>query len=247
MGLRCASCGYDNDPTRVYCHSCGGRLERGADAPPPPTGFMHPTDAAKVRKPARVPWVRYVVAAFRLAILAALSAAVLLAVLPPRDLPPPVAVDEELAERLSALVAASAMADSPRAFRVPAADIDRWLVSSIAPPTEAGRFGFRAARVYAVPGSGQIRVGIEMESPVGWPLYFEGIFAPAPVDGRQRLAAQRYAVGRLPLPVSAAPLLEARFAEVAAALEVPLAQLSRASHIGVTPETVTLRWSGPAR
>jgi multidrug efflux pump subunit AcrB len=28
---------------------------------------------------------------------------------------------------------------------------------------------------------------------------------------------------------------------------VPLGQLARASHIGITPETVTLRWSGQPR
>ena len=83
MGLRCTSCGYDNDPTRVYCHSCGTRLERGGQAPPPPTGFTHPTDIHKMKKPRQpVEWGKYFGALLRLVVLSGLIAAVVLALLP---------------------------------------------------------------------------------------------------------------------------------------------------------------------
>lgn len=248
MGLRCASCGYDNDPTRVFCHSCGTRLERTGEAAPSATGFTHPTDVAKMRKPrSPVPWGKRLVALFRLAVLAGLLAVIVLAVRPPVAVPPPVPADENLARRLSDLVAASSGAGGTRSFRIPAADVNRWLVSSAALTDGEDRFGFKPERLYAVPGEGVIRIGVEVMSPVGWPVFFEGIFAPVPDGGGTGLEARGYAVGRLPFPAAAAPLLGHRFASLAGALRVPLGQLSRAEHIGITPETVTLRWSGQAR
>jgi len=246
MGLRCASCGYDNDPTRVYCHSCGTRLERGAQAAPAPTGFTHPTDVANMKKP-RQPreWGKFFGALFRFALLAALLAAVILALLPPHDLPAPVAPDEMLAGRLSALVATSAEADGTRAFTIPAADINKWLVTSVALKEQPDSLvKLRPERLYAVPGDGDLRVGLEAKLPVGPSLYFEGLFAPVPEGAGSGWQTRRFSVGRLPLPSFAGLLVERQLAGLASELSAPLAQLASASHIGITPETVTLRWSG---
>ena len=173
MGLRCTACGYDNDPTRVYCHSCGGRLERGGQAAPPPTGFTHPTDVIKMKKPRQpLAWREYAAALLRLLVLLGLIAAVVLALWPPRDVPPPVATDKDLAERLSALVAASAEADGTRAFGVPASDIGTWLASSVVLKEQDSLVKMKPERVYAVPGDGEMRVGIQTLLPMGLHLYF---------------------------------------------------------------------------
>lgn len=246
MGLRCASCGYDNDPTRVYCHGCGTRLERGTQAAPAPTGFTHPTDVAKMKKP-RQPreWGKFFGALFRFTLVVTLVAAVILALLTPRDLPAPVTPDETLAGRLSALVATSAEADGTRAFTIPAADINKWLVTSVALQEQPDSLvKLRPERLYAVPGDGDLRVGLEAKLPVGPSLYFEGLFAPVPEGAGTGWQTRRFSIGRLPLPSFAGLLVERQFAALASELSEPLAQLARASHIGITPETVTLRWSG---
>jgi len=248
MGLRCATCGYDNDPTRVYCHSCGGRLERGGQAAPPPTGFTHPTDVMKMKKPRQsLPWGKYAGALVRLLLLVGFIAAVVLVLLPPRDVPPPVAADQVLAERLSSLVANSSVADGTRAFTVPASDVATWLASSVVLKEQEGLVRMKPERVYAVPGDGEMRVGVETSLPVGLRLYFEGLYAPTPEAGGYGLTARRLSVGRLPLPWLAGLLVERQFESLGGALSVPLGQLARASHIGITPETVTLRWSGETR
>ena len=247
MGLRCTSCGYDNDPTRVYCHSCGGRLERGGQTAPP-TGFTHPTDVIKMKKPREpLPWRDYAAALLRLTVLAGLTGAVGLAFWPPRDVPPPVATDKDLAGRLSSLVAASAAADGTRAFSIPATDVGTWLASSVVLKEQDSMVKMKPERVYAVPGDGEIRVGIETSLPVGLHLYFEGRYAPTPKAGGYGLTARRLSVGRLPLPSLAGWLVERQFKTLGEALSVPLGQLAGASHIGITPETVTLRWSGRPR
>jgi len=246
MGLRCSNCGYDNDPTRVYCHSCGTRLERGAQTPAAPTGFTHPTDVAKMKKP-RQPreWGKFFSAFLRFAILVALVAAVVLAFLPPQNVPAPVAPDETMAGRLSALVADSAEANGTRAFTIPAADVNKWLATSVVlkeQPDAVVRL--KPERLYAVPGHGDLRVGLQAKLPIGPSLYFEGLFVPVPEGEGTGLKTRGYSVGRLPLPSFAGLLVERQFAALAGELSGPLAQLARASHIGVTPETVTLRWSG---
>jgi hypothetical protein len=248
MGLLCANCNYDNDPTRVYCHSCGTRLERGGQAAPPPTGFTHPTDVLKMKKPRQpVDWAKYLGALLRLFVLGGLVAAVVLALLPPRDLPAPVDSDRMLAQRLSSLVAASAGAGGIRAFSVPAGDINRWLVSSVALKEQEGIYNLKPERVYAVPGDGDVRVGVETKLPMGLNLYFEGNFAPVPEGNGCGVEARGYSIGRLPLPSVAGVLVQRQFDNLAEALAVPLGQLASASHIGITPEQVTLRWSGGSR
>ncbi len=249
MGLNCSSCGYDNDPTRVYCHSCGTRLERGGQAPPAPTGYMHPTDVAKMKKP-REPfaWGRSVVGIVRLFVLAGLAVAVVLALLPPRDLPVAVGPDTALAGRLTSLVAASAQAGGVRSFSVPAADINTWLVSSVVlQPQSEGMVRLDPQRVYAVPGQGNVRVGLETKFPVGPRLYFEGCYAPVAEGNGIALVPRSFSLGRLPLPAVAGILFRRQFGSLVDALAGPLGDLSAASSIVITPQSVTLRWSGSTR
>lgn len=247
MGLHCASCGYENDPTRVYCHSCGTKLERVASASPPPTGFTHPTDVLKMKKPrAPLAWGKYFGALAKLAVLGGLATAVVLALLPPYDIPPPVAADEGLSARLTGLLEDASSAAEPRAFALPAADINRWLVSGVALPGVDAPFKLRARRLYAVPGRGDLRVGLELVLPGAGHLFVEGDYAPVRKPGGYTLQPRRYSIGRLPLPVLLGWPVQKQMDGLAEALATPLGQFARASHIGIDPESVALRWSDPA-
>lgn len=245
MGIRCAGCGYDNDPTRVYCHNCGVRLERGAAATAPPTGFTHPTDVEKMKRPRTpLPWGKYFAFFFKLCAFAAVAAVSTAAFLPPRDVPPPVDPDTSLAERLSALVSDASSAGSPRSFAVPAADVSRWLVTVAKFASPEGFVRLDPKRVYAVQGDGTIRIGLEATLLGAADLYFEGDYAPAASGAGYSLQPVRYSIGRLPLPVALGWPVERQLAGLGDALAVPLSQLAKASHIGVTPEQLTLRWAG---
>lgn len=248
MALRCNDCGYDNDPTRVYCHNCGVRLDRGAAPAPPPTGFTPAAELAKLRKPrAPVPWGRYFRALGRLAVLAALVAGVVLALLPPRDVPPPVAPDEGLASRLSGLLGDASSADEARAFGLRAAEVNRWLVSTVQLEESSGVVKLNPRRLYAVPGEGRLRVGLEAGLPWQAPVFFEGDYVPVRDGAGYVLEPRGYSIGRLRLPVLLGWPVKKQFDALAEALAGPLGQLARASHIGITPENVTLRWSGSSR
>jgi hypothetical protein len=245
MSLHCAACQYDNDPTRVYCHSCGAKLERGAASPPPPTGFTHPTDVLKTSKE-RPPlaWSAGLAALVRLAVLGGLVWAVVLAFLPPHDIPAPVPADQDLADRLSALVADSSAPDGTRAFAVPAADVSAWLASNVTlHPADGALSYLNPERVYFVPRQGDFRLGLETAVPMGFRVYFEGVYAPVRDASGCTLQAKRLSIGRLPLPPVLDLLVRKQFESLRGALETPLGQLASADEILITPDAVNLRWS----
>jgi hypothetical protein len=246
MGLRCASCGHDNDPTRVYCHNCGTKLDRAAVVATPPTGFTHPTDVLKKGRRPTAGRGGLVGALAKLVILAALAAAVVLALLPPPDVPPPVVADEGLSARLNGLLDDASAATEPRAFALPAAEINRWLVSSVALRAIDAPLKLRPQRLYAVPGRGDLRVGLELALPGAGRIFLEGDYVPVRGPGGYTLRPRRYSIGRLPLPVLLGWPVQRQMDGLAGALAGPLEQFARASHIGIEPEAVALRWSDSA-
>jgi len=244
MGLPCTACGFDNDPTRVYCHSCGVKLDRVATTPPAPTGYTHPTDILKSKaRRAPVNWGGFFGLFAKLALLSALAAAVYLALLPPLGLPNPVKADAGLARRYSSLVEQSSFAVSSRGFGVPSEEINQWLVSSVQLQGEGGTFSLRPERVYAVPGDGSIRIGLETDLPGAGRTWFEGDFVPVRIGGSYTLRPRAYSLGRLPVPVPLGWFVANQLAGLRNALRVPLENLAAASEINVKPDKVSLSWS----
>lgn len=245
MAIRCTGCNYENDPTRVYCHNCGVKLERGGSAPPAPTGFTHPTDALKMKRPRTpVAWGKYFSFFFKFTIVAVLAAVVILALLPPRDVPPPAMPDQKLAQRWSGLISDAASADSARSFAVPALDVQRWLATVVQFQHPESPWNLDPKRIYASQGDGVIRVGIEASLFKVTDLYFQGDYAPVPAGAGYTFKPVGYSIGRLPLPLFFAWPVERQLFGLGDALAVPLSQLAKASRIDVTPQEITLRWAG---
>ncbi len=249
MGLLCPSCSFDNDPTRVFCHNCGIRLERGNYAPTPPTGFTTPSEVASFKKRRRpISWGQYFGALVRLLILGGLVTAIVLAFLPPPAVPPAVTANPDLVKRLSALLEDSARANSVRSFIIPSADVQVWMCSSVVlKESTGGIVTMKPERVYAVPEDNLIRVGLVTQLPLDLRWYFEGDYVPVREASGYRLEAKRFSVGRLPLPPFADLMVSRQLDGIALALSKPLGELARASHIGVTPQAITLRWGGRAQ
>lgn len=248
MGLLCNECGYDNDPTRVYCHSCGKRLERGAETVQPPSGFTHPTEVLKAARAKRsLTWGAHVSAVVKLLVLGALITGLVLALMQPTSVPPPVPKDEQLAARLSSLLADASSADSTRAFAVSAGEVNQWLVSVVEFQPPDSPMQLRPDRIFAVAGDGVIRAGLVAELPLAWPLYIQGDYAPVRGPNGYTLEPRGFSVGRLHLPVLLGWPVERQFAGLGEALSASLEALAKASNIEITPEAVNLRWSGSGR
>jgi hypothetical protein len=215
-----------------------------ATTPPAPTGYTHPTDILKAKaRRAPVNWGGFFGLFAKLALLSASAAAVYLVLLPPLGLPAPVKADAALARRLSSLAADSSFAASPRGFGVSSADLNQWLVSSVQLQGEGGTFSLRPERVYAVPGDGSIRIGLETALPGAGRTWFEGDFVPVRANGSYTLQPRAYSLGRLPVPVPLGWFVANQLAGLREALRAPLENLAAASDIKVKPNSVSLRWS----
>lgn len=249
MSLLCSHCGYDNDPTRVYCHNCGEKLDRKGEPSALPGGFT-PPQQAMASNPARrrkVAWGALFSALFKSALLIALAAALVLALLPPDELPAPVQPDQQLSTRINDMITGATKSSGAVAFDLAAGDVNKWFVSSVHFKPPAGFVSLRPERVYSVAGNGALRVGVEAALPIPLHLYFEGDYAPVREGASYVLQPRRYSVGRLPLPVLLGWPVERQLDGLKDALAVPLGQLEQAAYIGVTPERVTLRWAGRGR
>ncbi len=250
MSLHCTGCGYENDPTRVYCHNCGQKLERSEEGAALPGGFTPPQAVQEAKAPRRrrsLALGSYFYALLKLAILAAVVFMVALALLPPKDLPVPVAADEARAASLSETLKRASASRSAVAFKFPAADVNNWLIANAHFKPSQSPIALRPERVYSVLGNGTVRIGLETALPGAGRLCFEADYMPIHEVGGQILRPSRFSIGRLILPVLLGWPVQRQFDGLAGALEVPLEQLARASEIQVAPDAVTLRWSGNAR
>lgn len=210
----------------------------------PPTGFTPAAEitSARTRK-SSVRWRAYISALVKLLIFGVVAGLVVMALLPPPNVPPRLASDENLATRLNGLIEDSAGATGARAFSVPAVDASVWLATMVRMPSGSEASLLKPERLYLVPGEGEALVGLECALPMGLNVYFEGVYAPEPSGRGTTLVPRRYSIGRLPLPGVSGYLVQRQFDGLASALQGALRPLSQASQINVTPQTITLRWA----
>lgn len=245
MGLSCTSCGYDNDPTRVYCHNCGTKLDRGeTDAPPPGsiTPMAAPPQIKKRREP--IAWGSYFSFFFKLLVLVALIAGLTLALLPPRIVPEPVTPDERLASKWSGLVHDASDAPGARGFAISAADLQRWLTTVVKFQHPEQPWKLDPRRVYLQQEDGAVRVGVQATVADVVDIYFEAEYQPVREGGVYTLKPRRYFIGRLSLPVALGWPVERQLSSLGDALAGSLAELASASSIEVKPSEVKLKWEG---
>ncbi|HET9418895.1 MAG TPA: zinc ribbon domain-containing protein [Chthoniobacterales bacterium] len=90
--LVCPECGHDNEPERVYCHSCGARLDRSGVAVGKSREEAFHETRRRVRSMFDPTGVKIRFWFFRTAklILAACAAAAVIEMISPPDVPPPV-------------------------------------------------------------------------------------------------------------------------------------------------------------
>ncbi len=248
MALKCTGCGYENEPTRVYCHNCGEKLERGEASTALPGGFTPPEQTHEAKPQRRqLALGSYFYALIKLCILAAVILMLVQAFLPPVDLPAPVAADETRAAGMSDSVRRASASHSPVAFKFTAAEVDKWFVSNAHFKKSQSFVVLQPKRVYADLGNGTVRLGIEASLPGAGRMVFQADYLPVRVDGAYFLQPLSYSVGRLVLPVFLGWPVQRQFDGLTEALAAPLAQLAQASEIKITPDAVTLRWSGDKR
>jgi hypothetical protein len=179
-----------------------------------------------------------------LSLLFGLITAIAFALMPPRNVPSPVAGDPAVAKKWSGLVSLASDAASARFFAVPAAELQKWLAASVQMKSSGEFVVLDPRRVYIVPLEGKLRLGLELGLPVDFSIFMEGEYIPVRSGNQYTLQATGYSIGRLPLPVPLGYPFERQFEGLRDALVGQLAQFAKASSIEIAPDKVSLRWSG---
>ncbi len=249
MGLACQSCGYDNDPTRVFCHNCAARLvSSGGGAPP--SGFTPaPQLQAARQKPTRgLPWAELFRAGIRLLVPGLLLAALVLAFLEPVGVPPPAdpLPEAEVAAVDGLLRDSSSVMDGSRSFALPVEKINGYLAAVVRPAAAGGdTWRARPQRAYVVGGEGNLRLGLEIALPVGR-MFLEETLQPE-IDGQgSTLRVVAAHLGRLPVHPLLAGWIDVPLQRLAGALHPQVAALGGADSVKIGGGQVTLQWVAPA-
>lgn len=133
VNLRCGQCGYENEPERVYCHNCGGKLDRALLPKPEDDKRHEPPEKTRKRikkmtNPGSNPVLREFKALLQALFWGAIVAAIYLMAKPPNDVPDAKAqggrlIQSELTEALDSPV--------PRSLEFSEGDINQALKQSL--------------------------------------------------------------------------------------------------------------------
>lgn len=247
----CASCGYENDLTRIFCQNCGERLEVSdaiSDTTPAPATPYRYGDKAQRKARKKPGFGRLTVTLVRevigLAILAALLAALLQATRAPDAIPPPQTAKAALTSLLAADIQAARENPYPRSVDVTWEQANTFLASRLtALEGTSNVLRARFERAYIRGEGGEVVLGVEQR--LGhWPVYLQLTFQIQ--SSSQGTTAQPIAgqMGRLPVPKFLLHYFVRTFQDVMDALKAPTSWISTATGVTLTPEGAKLLWPG---
>lgn len=98
--ITCQSCGYANEPTRVFCHQCGVRLERPTPVSEPQTPKPTPIPKRKTATEEDAKSGSLLFSLVRMLLFPAVLAIVILMLRTPSDLPIPATSNPQLTQEL---------------------------------------------------------------------------------------------------------------------------------------------------
>lgn len=268
--LKCAECGHENDPTRVFCHNCGIRLERPegekaviADATP--VMGRNKEKGRKKEKGQRRERVQLDFSQWKgtgamlyrlcrsllsLAFLAVLFALLIQGAREPDGVPEPLSPDLKKAAQLYKSVQEFAKAVYPRTIDLTEEQVNNYLASHLGAQEKSGglpRAEFK--RAFVTVETGRMRYVVEQKF-LGWPVFlviiFEPKVTPNPATGRNDVDVRLVGadVGRLSLPTLMAPLIEKQLEDVLKATSNELQVLGQADSLVFLPGVVRIGWNG---
>lgn len=262
--LRCTVCGFENGSEATYCQDCGAKLERPPEPPAapkspalspprvssqagdedqvsaPPAGKPVPKPAAKRRKP--IPIGAVVGTIIRTVIYAALAAVVIQVFRKPAGMPPPAprfenpAVVETVRRDLRAAV------DTKRTFHAPWDSVNSYLATVLRPGEDAGAKSIPFKRAAVAPRGEDFTLYVEGHV-FGIPIYPSITYKPVSRGGGTGLNATGAAVGRIPLPIWSAGIVESMIDGLDASLFSELENLRNARNVEIGPDAARISYS----
>lgn len=248
--MRCESCGFENDETRVFCQNCGTRLTSGekpaaAEAAAP---HRYSDRSRNLGRPSVPSFGYYVGRLFReilgIALVSSLTAAVLLMAMAPDNIPPEEDRNTTKANLLAADIQAARASAYPRTLVIPQSDINNFLLCRVQGMTGSG--GITQAtfqRAYVSLGSGDFLFGVEQRLRT-WPIYLQLRMKPEARNGAMTLLPEAGKIGRLQVPKFLLSYFMLSFKSVTQALENPMSWFATARTVTIAPEEATVTWEG---
>lgn len=244
--LICSACGFSNEPERIYCHSCGAKLDRSL-IPVAETEKGRESTKAAQRRIRRMTNPGFSIAQFSRSLMIALFwgavvAAVFLISQKPADVPEP---NNDLPRRmLHSELSEATQSPSPRAIGFSEADINTALKQSLKrAPAEGGVPGVEFQRAFAMLTPGVIHIGVQ-QALWGYPIYSSVAYKLAIVDGKFTPSMIGGSLGRLPIHPELMQHLDFSFRKLWSALQRERAQMEKMQNVSIRQGQVFLVTKG---
>jgi hypothetical protein len=234
--LKCAQCGYENEPERVYCHNCGTKLDRSL-LPKETVSRKESLKATRRRvKKMTNPGsgLAEIKTGISVLIWAALLAAVYLLLSAPAKVPSP--EKEAEATLINVLISDTVDARQATSLTVTEADVSQHLRSRIKGASVIPGMAFK--RAYGALGEGTITIGIQQEL-FGYPIYSTVEYRLTNEGGAVRAEKIGQYFGRLGIDPRI-PKLDAPFAKIWASLKTEQQLYQRAQSIAIAKGKMTV-------
>jgi hypothetical protein len=241
-GLVCPDCQYENEVERIYCHSCGARLERSGLIKDKAT--IDESDAqarAHLEKMLRPPglWKRRLTQFLKL-LLGAICLAALVEIILPPDLPPQ-AKEAGFAPMINMDLASAIESHQPPQLVYSEEQVNSYLASSIRRGSSPAKEGFcPLTRMLVSFGEGSCAMTVERQL-FGLSIYGRSAYRIAVEGGKISSANSAGYIGRLPIHPALMRGTEALlFSKAWETLARERKQITRLAGIEFHPQSVTL-------
>ncbi len=244
---KCTACNFENDSTRVFCQNCGERLEREEGAPAPAPVQPHRYSDPSARPAKKQSGLLLLIGGLfkdliRLALLAAIAAALVQMIRTPDDVPPVLAARAPAASMLAADIQTAVESPYPRSFDISQEAANNFLAARVEGAAESSQ-SWRAkfARAYVVIKTNELSLGIEQKIK-NYPLYLQLRLEPRSNSGKATLEPVGGSIGRLPVPHFLLPFFGKPFEPVLTTIAGQLRWFERAEKFTFVPEVATVEW-----
>jgi hypothetical protein len=245
--LICPECGHDNEPERVYCHSCGARLDHsGAAVGKSREEALHET-RRRVRNmfdPNRAKIRSWFFCTAKL-ILAACAAAAVIQMISPPDVAPPVKRSPVLSQIALELENAVTYHQPPQ-LQYSEDQVNAHLAYALKnkqSTLDKPLLEFKRAVV----GLDENRLKLTTErSLLGLSLYSSVSYVVTMRQGHINAATNGGSIGRVPIHPELMRLIDGIFADVWTALDRERKLVAKMASIELHPKTVVLNATAPA-
>lgn len=240
--LICADCRHENEAERIYCHNCGGRLDRTGltktREDKAETDSQSQQHLQKMLDPRRGQTKALVLKSLKI-LGGAFALAVVIQLLLPPDLPKVVKSDS-MAPMINMDLLSALENPNPSRLTYSQEQVNSYVASSIRRTNSPAKEGFfPLQRIYLQLEEGLCGVNAGYAF-MGFPLYAGGSYQVAVTGGKVSSTCRRGYCGRMPIHPALMNSLGFLLHKVSATLEREQKQVARCSGIEFHPESVTL-------